>query len=224
MGREINHGINIYTHNQLKETMIISPYRIRIHIDSLKPKKLGFFERILFRNSGKEAFVVSKRYVLGIRFEALTSIPCARIIIIAEWTSQRRDFYEFDIGPMDIGEITTPSRSLEFGVIEPGYGLIFIDAKGSPRESDLKIPYANRSDLHGVSFYLGDEVIQKNNPHGAHIESVFGQTSEEFYQYWAMILAVIALWEIILSRYIGYIADVFLVLIMIVMIIRSFRS
>jgi hypothetical protein len=174
---------------------------IGIIIDDIRPKNPSVFHKILYRRAGKPAFLVGKRYEIEFR---LTNVSHTKpftggeLVLSVQWTSKRTDWYRVVI-PILKPKETTESFVEEYGVVETGYGLVLArgDAYDSPTEFNK--PIWERKKIGNLNIFVNDENL---GIAGAHVESMFGQTAEEFYQYWAMIVSMVGFTYLLIKDFI----------------------
>lgn len=149
-----------------------------IEIIDKRPLRTSVWERNFFKSADKPAFLVGKRFEIEFVFVNPTQNPFQSCMLemFVEWpNSKLKDFRHFPLPTIPPNGRTDPFV-FDFGLIEPGYGLIYLRLIQGSADTNLKM---------GETFY---GLMAKT-----HIETVFAQTKEEFYQYWAMILAAVGL-------------------------------
>lgn len=172
-----------------------SEYALRFDLEDIHPLNMSFIEKFIYRRSNKPAFIVGTRFEIRFSLKNVGNIrsPGGEMRLSIEWTSGRTDYWEFDLPALSIGE-STDIFSYNFGIIEHGYGVISVEGWAFASEEEIKKPRDERVYLSGrngrYDVYIGDKY---QGCEDVHIGSVFGQMIEEFYQYWAMILAAFGL-------------------------------
>jgi len=165
-------------------------YGIRIDINDIRPKDPTCFDRIC-RRGGKTAFIVGRRFDIEYQLTNVSrrKFPGGELILSVSWTSQPTDWYRIDIPPLVDGE-TTELDKREYSALEPGYGMIF--AKGNPYSDfeQFEKPRGERRFTSDLNLFLKDRNLGDTR---VHVNTIFAQTPEEFYQLWAMIFAAIGL-------------------------------
>ncbi|MFX0203784.1 MAG: hypothetical protein ACFFCW_47400 [Candidatus Hodarchaeota archaeon] len=173
-------------------------HSIGVIINEIRLKNPSIFHRILYRRAGKPAFLVGKRYEIEF---CLTNVSHTKpftggeLVLSVQWTSKRTDWHRVVIPILKPKETTEPFVK-EYGVVEVGYGLVMAQGKAYDSPAEFKKPIWERKKMGDLDIFVNDENL---GIAGAHVESVFGQTAEEFYQFWAMMLAAIGLCYILVK-------------------------
>ncbi len=175
-------------------------YSIRINITEIKPQNQSCFDR-LCKRGGKPALIVGKRFTIQYQLTNVShrDFPGGDFLLSIRWPGERVDWYRKEISPLSDGE-STELDILSYGVLEPGYGMVY--AKGKPYSDfeQIQRPWKDRNTTYSFHIFRGDRDLGDGE---VHITSVFGQTVEEFYQLIGLIVAVIGLSYPLLKDIIG---------------------
>jgi len=134
----------------------------------MRPIRTSFWERTFYRRINKTAFLVGNRWEIKIQIENLNVITFqgGTFRIFVRWpNSKLEDHYIFSVPQIPPQGESNPFI-FEFGLIEPGYGLIHLQWLNAVSGS--------------INLHVGG--IYHGHRSEAHIESVYAQTKEEFYQ------------------------------------------
>ena len=170
-------------------SMVEESYKIQLVAEAIPLNKVSSFKHALFRHAGSEAFIVGENFQI---LYTVTNIgskrfdeKVRRLSISIQWANGQSEFTAYQLNELEPGESQT--FEAHWGVLAPGFALFSAllekGAGGSvsyPGSSDIPRPrplYRDELNLisPGVSFF-----------------SIYAQITEEFYQYWAMMFALVA--------------------------------
>lgn len=153
--------------------------------------------RLLFRHAGKEAFIVGQEFQV---IYTITNIGIGpffggTLVITIEWPNGQGEISPYPIKRLNPGEQETITAS--WGILAPGFALFFARLETGPRYHRIS------GGREHVSFKTSPIYRDESNRILENVSffSVFGQTSEEFYEYWAMIIAAIGFILLVLKDY-----------------------
>lgn len=171
----------------------------------VRPIDLSLFERAIYRRSSQPAFVVGKNFDLefSLKNRGTEMFPGGVIEITAEFESERPNTWKIELPIIDIQK-QYDSEALQFSIPDPSYCMIMVVLTPYSDVDEKDKPYEER-----IFKLPACDIWMKKNNLGtvAHVESIYAQTEEEFYQYWAMIIAMYALVYLVLETKIGYFID-----------------
>ncbi len=173
-------------------------YKIQLEAEAIPLNEISRFKRSLFRHAGNEAFVVGEDFQVNYTVTNIGGKPFDSSIrtlsLTIQWPNGQSEYTEYKIRELEPGgEQTFEAR---WGVLAPGFALFSAMLKkggGITRSSrgisqttyDLAPLYRDEINLISpqVSFF-----------------SIYGQTTEEFYQYWAMMFTLAALLILVVEQ------------------------
>ena len=174
--------------------MMDESYKIQLVAEAIPLNNVSSFKHKLFRHAGSEAFIVGENFQM---LYTVTNIgskqfdeKVRKLSISIQWANGQSEFTAYQIKELEPGKSQT--FEARWGVLAPGFALFsamlekgtggsvfYQSASGSSRRSYDTAPlYRDERNLIslGVSFF-----------------SIYAQTTEEFYQYWAMMFTLLAL-------------------------------
>ncbi|MCW4048471.1 MAG: hypothetical protein NWE89_01910 [Candidatus Bathyarchaeota archaeon] len=134
-------------------------------------KNPGVLHQFLFTRGGKPAFIVGKEFTLIFALKNIDErdYPADHYFKVrVDWANGAHQTNKVSFGSVKSGDLVL--RESEFEILDTGYGVIRFE------DTDFKVK-------------LDDTWLEEE----FEVKKVFGQTIEEFYQYWAMIVAAVGL-------------------------------
>ena len=146
-----------------------------------------------------KSFLEGRKYKLSFSVTNLgeKTFPGGELKVTVLWSTQQQNEFPFEL-PEILPKETYQTEERESDVMSRGYGLFFARVFGSPHQKEFRlctgdpekpiafkeyIPMANR----GTSFHF-----------------LYGQSNEEIYEFWGMMLAAISLFIIALEKIVQF--------------------
>ena len=152
----------------------------------------------MFRHAGSEAFIVGEDFQITYKVTNIGSKPfdekIRRLSISIRWPNGQSEFTEYRVNELKPGE--TQTFEARWGVLAPGFALFSAMLKkggGSTHSSYgvSRTSYDTAPLYRDEMNFIAPEVS---------FFSIYGQTTEEFYQYWAMMFTLGALLFLVLEK------------------------
>jgi len=184
--------------------MVDSGFQITLRVEARPINNVNsLMSKVIFQRNDSEAFLVGERFEVVYTLEnigdAVFDPDIKGLKIDISWPNGQSEVSNYPVialGPKD--KMTIPAR---WGVLADGFGLfsaslivgggqVFFYGQSGKTVSVPELSPLYRSENNEirpeVSFF-----------------SVYGQNKEEFYEYWAMILAVLGLYYVIFEKILG---------------------
>jgi hypothetical protein len=169
-------------------------------------KESSLMRKIIFQRSNREAFLVGEDFEIIYKISNIGTEPFdvkTRLLTIKiQWANGQGELSSYPIPVLKPScSVLIPEKPARWGVLAPGFSLFFARLETGPRKEYMNARTGQRHIAYDTSPLYRDEkneIFPKIS-----FFSIYGQNKEEFYQYWAMILAVLGLFYPILSTIFG---------------------
>ena len=200
-------------------------------VEECIPINSTWFQRHFYRRKGKSAYIVGEAFKITYKIQNIGDAPFPEgktLNIEIIWSNQQRESTPYPIKPLHPGEEQKLGPS-NWDVLSSGFALFYV---GLIESSSSYINRAGGAYQSSHKYYplFRDEENQILPSVAFH--SIFAQKYDAFYQYWAMILALFALWIPSITSLIDYyrlgysfeiaITVIGLIILFIFLIIRNF--
>ena len=161
-------------------------FKIRLGTPIVSFMSLSRIQKFMF----KESFIVGHEFEVNYTITNIGDdvFPGGSLVISIDWPNGQREITPYEIPRLKPENDHTlgPSR---WGILSSGFALFYayLIVPGQREKTGVDIVSLFRDDINEI----------KND---VCFFSLFGQTREEFYQYWAMIFAVLGVWILILEK------------------------
>jgi len=161
-------------------------FKIKLETPIVSKVNRSWIKKLIF----KDAFIVGEEFKI---FYTLVNIgngtfPGGSLLIGIRWPNGQNEVASYKISRLDPGEKHRTKIS-QWGILAPGFALFY---------AYLTVP-SQRKKQAAIQFPLYRD--EKNKLGDVSFFSIFGQSTEEFYQYWAIIIATISLLIIVIWEY-----------------------
>lgn len=184
-------------------------YKIQLSVNAIPLNDVSRFKRRLFRHGGDEAFIVGETFqatytVTNIGTDIFDT-QVRKLTITINWPNGQSELTSYEIDELKPGD--HQEFDAQWGVLAPGFALFSAKLEIGPGVTRLHSAV-------GISQYfpdIGPLFRDENNqilPDFSFF-SVYGQTTEEFYQYWAMIFALLAILLLVIEKIVPHLLSFF---------------
>ena len=175
-------------------------YKIQLEAQAIPINEVSRFKRALFRHAGSEAFIVGEDFQITYKVTNIGSKPfdekIRRLSISIRWPNGQSEFTEYRVNELKPRE--TQTFEARWGVLAPGFALFSAMLEKGGRS----IYSSAASGVSRTSYDTAPLYRDEMNFIAPEVSffSIYGQTTEEFYQYWAMMFTLLALLILVLER------------------------
>lgn len=172
-------------------------YHLVLNSTTRPINKISYIERrYLYRHRKQEAYLTGESFEVGysLRNTGTENFPGGRLIIDIKWPNGIPESIQFPISQLSPNEtVNIPSK--EWGILDVGHALF--SARMFLPEVPMHATQPRKYRIISVAPLFnedGNEILLNTA-----FFSIYSQTKDEYYQYWAMITSAIALFLIVLK-------------------------
>lgn len=166
-------------------------FKIKMDIPLVSLVDLSEIKELMFRRAGKPAFIIGEEFdvVYTITNIGDAPFPGGTLAIDIRWPNGQMETTSYQIDQLNPGE-QDHLRS-RWGILAPGFALFFayLIVPGQKKITGVDTVPLFRDERNEIKYNVS-------------FFSIFAQTAEEFYQFWAMIFAVFSILIIVIGGYI----------------------